>query len=583
MSEINELFFGECREGLDAMEAGLLELGRGKGDSQTINRIFRAAHSIKGGGATFGFPELSSFAHTLETLLSEIREGARPILPDDIQLLLDATDCLRGMVNRIEAGTPIDTSSCAALSSQLARAIASGAASGDAGSTPAAVAPMIQAESAAFATVPFAPPLPPATVHETTTPRAITADGENLGTSGNGAQSIRVDIDKIDRLINLVGELLITQSTLSRFERAFQGAGSDEFNAGLSQLQRNTQELQESVLAVRMLPISVLFSRIPRLVRDLSRRLGKPVELHTEGTYTEVDKTILERLSDPLAHLVRNAIDHGIETPEVRARAGKPATARIDLRATQAGGRVVIEIADDGAGIDAAKVRSRAIRAGLIAPQDQLSEHELHDLIFRPGFSTAEMVDDVSGRGVGLDVVKQSLFALSGSIELQSVTGRGARFTISLPLTLAIIDSQLIRCGEGIYAIPLSVIVELIDSPADEIRALAGGGETYLLRNQFIPVLRLRDAFGLSPDHNAPTMLAIVEMNGQLCAITIDSVLEQQQIVVKSLDANYRPVPGLSGATILGDGTLALIIDVGGLIQSLTSAAPRTLADDIAA
>lgn len=390
---------------------------------------------------------------------------------------------------------------------------------------------------------------------------------------GAEASSIRVSIQKIDALINLVGELVITQSMLSQCGQDLSSQGADNsiggrLRDGLAQLTRNTRELQESVLGIRMVPISFSFNRFPRLVRDLGHKLRKNVELRVSGENTELDKTVMEKIGDPLVHLIRNALDHGIETPEERRAVGKPDTGVLHLNAYHSGGRILIEIADDGAGIDSRKILARARARGLIAEGDSLPEDRIHDLIFQPGFSTAAEVTDISGRGVGLDVVRRNIKDLGGMVEVRSRAGQGSTFLIKLPLTLAILDGQLIRVGEHVYVIPLVSIIESLQVRKDRVSSMAGTTELYQLRNEYLPIVRLYEVLNVVPDNRRldAGLLVVVEGDGQKAGIHVDDLLGQQQVVIKSLETNYRRVTGISGATILADGTVALILDIQGLI-----------------
>ncbi len=410
----------------------------------------------------------------------------------------------------------------------------------------------------------------------TTTPQADTerraGSDRRQAEAAHGAAatttSIRVDIEKIDTLINMVGELVITQSMLQ--ELALGNAiDLEKLQEGLADLERNTRELQGSVMQIRMLPISFSFNRLPRLVRDLSGKLGKKVELKIHGESTELDKTVMEKIGDPLVHLIRNALDHGLETPEVRVANGKPETGRIMLDAYHEGGNIVIEIADDGAGLNTPRILAKARERGLVGEDDQLTERQIHDLIFHPGFSTAEAISDISGRGVGMDVVKRNIMDLGGVIEVQSVAGRGSRFRIRLPLTLAILDGQVVRVRDQVFIVPLVSIVESILFDPSLTSSLARGAGVYRHREAAIPVIDLSESFGIPPATEAAgttPLLVVVEAEGTRAGILVDDLLAQQQIVIKSLKTNFRAVPGLSGATILGDGTVAMILDVNSVL-----------------
>ena len=383
--------------------------------------------------------------------------------------------------------------------------------------------------------------------------------------------SIRVNIDKVDDLINMVGELVITQSMLSQFgkDEKFDPAAIEKLRDGLDQLEQHTRELQENVLRIRMMPINIAFQRFPRLVHDLSAYFEKKIELVLKGEQTELDKTVLEKIGDPLTHLVRNSLDHGIESPAERIQSGKPETGIIELSAYHQGGNIVIQIKDDGAGLDFKKINQKAIDKGLISKDDKLTNEQIADLIFQPGFSTVDVVSDVSGRGVGMDVVRKNIRELGGAVEVKSVSGEGSTFTIRLPLTLAILDGQLVGVGDETYIVPLISIVESIQIKTSQINQIAGNGEVYKLRDEYIPVVRLYEIFGVKPASTEliDGLLVVVEAESKKVAIYIDELLDQQQVVIKSLETNFRKVNGLSGATILGDGTVALIIDVAGLID----------------
>ncbi len=665
MAEIEQLFIEESIEGLDIMESGLLNLDLGAADPETMNTIFRAAHSIKGGGATFGFTEISEFAHHLETLLDEMRQGTRVVTREAVDLTLQSVDCIRAMIDCIGSGD-IDTSHAAELEKQLTTLLANDGNGAESTSDGASAAVPAENQSTVVSwQIQFKPepamlksgndPLRILRALKTLGDVAATCHGsdqlllgafnpeevvlswdislvgdatqeqiaqvfewvsdecelriERLDTDDNpialpvdatsetknqvapeasepasepakksptavaksssDGGSIRVNIDKVDALINLVGEIVITQSMLSRFHNEFDFSDLDNLREGLSQLSRNTRELQESVMAIRMLPISFAFSRFPRLVRDTGNALAKKVELRLSGEGTELDKTVLEKIGDPLVHLVRNSLDHGLESPEERVAAGKPETGVLELNAFHEGGNIVIEVIDDGAGINKEKVLEKARAKGLVGRDEVLSDERISNLIFLPGFSTVDQVSDLSGRGVGMDVVRRNIADLGGNVSVHSETGVGSRFTIRLPLTLAILDGQLVRVGKESYIISLISIVETIQVKSDRVNSIAGTAEMFKLRDEYLPVLRLHDMFDISADSTQidDGLLVVVEANGERVGVFVDELQEQQQIVIKSLEANYRSMQGISGATILGDGTVALIIDVPGLIQ----------------
>ncbi|MGF1742001.1 chemotaxis protein CheA [Vibrio profundum] len=401
------------------------------------------------------------------------------------------------------------------------------------------------------------------------------APASKVAKAESSVSSIRVDIDKVDSLINLVGELVITQSMLAEIGNDFTIDKLEKLKVGLDQLLQNSKDLQENVLNIRMLPMSFAFSRFPRLVRDLTSRLGKKVDLQIKGESTELDKTVLERIVDPLVHLVRNGIDHGVEMPEVRAESGKPEMGTIELNAYHQGGSIIIEIRDDGAGIDCDKLWKKSVEKGVTpadARRDEMTDKQVLNLIFAPGFSTAEEVSDISGRGVGMDVVKRNIEELGGHIEVESKVGKGSRFTISLPLTLAILDGQLVKVGGEVYIIPLLTIIESIQIDQSCLKHASGGVELYRLREENIPIVRLQDELSMGDAGSLDDrILCFVEAGGNRVGLLLDELLDQQQVVIKSLESNYSKVQGISGATILGDGSVSLILDIQGLISGFLS------------
>lgn len=387
------------------------------------------------------------------------------------------------------------------------------------------------------------------------------------------ASSIRVDTDKIDTLINMVGEVVITQSMLGLVGENFSMDKVGQLKRGLAQLERHTRDLQQSVMNIRMLPISFVFSRFPRLVHDISSKLDKKIVLKLVGENTEVDKAVVELINDPLVHLIRNSLDHGIEMPSDRVAAGKPETGTIELKAYHRGGHIVIEIIDDGRGLNKDKLLAKAIEKGLIEENNLLTEKQIFELIFMPGFSTAEQLTDISGRGVGMDVVRRNIQSLGGNIEIISELGKGTTIAIHLPLTLAILDGQSVAVGDETYIVPLVSIIESINITERMLNKVAGKGETFRLRNEYLPVIRMREIFNVhsgNPTKSKEGVLVVVEGQGELCCLLVDELLGQQQVVIKSLEANYRRVEGVSGATILGDGSVALILDVPGLVRFST-------------
>ena len=399
------------------------------------------------------------------------------------------------------------------------------------------------------------------------------ADGGRRGgeaaAPASDATFIRVATEKVDLLVNLVGELVITEAMLARQGAIAQESSTGQYvgNTGLADLSRHTRNLQQAVLAIRMLPISNVFSRFPRLVRELSGRLGKRVEIRLSGESTELDRGLIEKISDPLTHLVRNAVDHGLETPQGRVAAGKPEVGVINLRASQRGGNIVIEVSDDGRGLDVQRIRERAAERGMVVSPDA-GPQEIWQLIFEAGFSTAEVVTDVSGRGVGMDVVKRNIQSLGGTIDLFSAPGEGTRVTVSVPLTLAIMEAMTVAVGGETYVLPLSCVVESRSVDPAELHTLPGQGDTLRVRDEYLPVLRLGTLFPpKAPRSDGGAIAVIVETDGCDAALLVDELVGQQQVVVKSLETNFRKVPGLAGATVMGDGSVALILDVAHLVR----------------
>ena len=382
------------------------------------------------------------------------------------------------------------------------------------------------------------------------------------------AATLRVSVEKVDQLINLVGELVITQAMLAQTSAAVDPALFRQMATGLADLERNTRDLQESVMSIRMIPMTAVFNRFPRMLRDLASKLGKKVEFVTQGEATELDKGMIEKITDPLTHLVRNSCDHGIELPAQRLAMGKPATGTITLSASHQGGSIVIEVRDDGKGLSREKLLQKAREKGIHAP-DGMSDAEVWDLIFAPGFSTAEVVSDVSGRGVGMDVVKKNITALGGRVEIDSTEGAGMSVRVRLPLTLAIMDSMSVGVDRECYILPLSSVVESFQFSPDKIRTIGGDAQVVQVREQFLPVVRLDRVFGVAREKPEPEnpILVVVEADGKRLALLVDELLGQQQVVVKNLESNYGRVDNVSGATIIGDGRVALILDVDSLVR----------------
>ncbi|ABI59422.1 chemotaxis protein CheW [Nitrosomonas eutropha] len=391
---------------------------------------------------------------------------------------------------------------------------------------------------------------------------------DHAGSVSGESSSIRVGVEKVDQMINLVGELVITQAMLAQTASQIDPVIFEKLLNGLNQLERNTRDLQEAVMSIRMMPISFVFSRFPRVVRDVASKLGKQVDLKTLGEGTELDKGLIEKITDPLTHLIRNSLDHGIETPEKRKALGKPAHGTITLRASHQGGSVVIEVIDDGAGLNREKILDKARSRGL-AISENMTDQDVWMLIFEAGFSTAEVVTDVSGRGVGMDVVKRNIEGLGGRVEIDSITGQRTKISIRLPLTLAILDGLSVSVGDQLFIIPLTYITESLKPAAEDIRTIRGQGRVVEVRGEYLPVIALHEIFGLEPEVHEihEGILVILDAEGNKAAMFVDTLVGQHQVVIKSLESNYRRVQGVSGATIMGDGSVALILDAVGLVN----------------
>ncbi len=682
MSQFHQVFFEECFEGLEAMESGLLSLDMGDIDSEVINTIFRAAHSIKGGSGTFGFTVVAEYTHIMETLLDEMRDGRRQVTKQAVDVLLGSVDCLREMLTSIQNEEDVNMVSTAKHQAALEIEL-----NGSVGNAPEAVkidkvvpiaAPLepeevpeideeqgwkiafcpylnllktgndpvrlfrelnglgkftanvniqdvppfdeldpeecniswelklvTDAKEAAIREIfswveddcalelaplskpkkvkklkvtPSAPAVDvvevisvaPEVVESTAKKAAAVVESDPSKNTPKASSSIRVDTDKIDTLINMVGEVVITQSMLGLIGENFTMDKVGQLKRGLAQLERHTRDLQQSVMNIRMLPISFVFSRFPRLVHDISTQLHKKITLKLVGENTEVDKAVVELINDPLVHLIRNSLDHGIEMPAERIASGKPEMGTIELKAYHRGGHIVIEIVDDGRGMDKAKLLAKAIEKGLVDEATIMSDKQILELIFMPGFSTAEKLTDISGRGVGMDVVRRNIQSLGGNIDIISELGKGSTIAIHLPLTLAILDGQSVAVGDETYIVPLVSIIESINITEKMLNKVAGKGETFKLRREYLPIIRMREIFNVKSGEATKSnegVIVVVEGQGALCGFLVDELLGQQQVVIKSLEANYRRVEGVSGATILGDGSVALILDVPGLVR----------------
>ncbi len=712
LSQFQDAFFEEASEHLTTIEDGLLHLEQRPDDLDLLNRIFRAAHSIKGNSGMFGLTAVGQFTHKMETLLDQLRNGRLSVTPAIADVLLRSTDCLKLLIDAARGEAAPDPATIAQLEGELAAAAGEspkaskqrspGAAAGSSPSSGPAqqryritwtppgwlfqrgLDPLriigeleeigtIESRSLDVSRLPAFSALDPevccfswtcelrtvkqppvieavfdfvrddsvliieqievkAEVEDHSQRSVSTLPSESTSTGDPGepkplgeilvetgvvsretldkalaqqkrvgeilveqhaatprqisqalqkqqesaapkkaadTASIRVDTGKIDKLINLVGELVITQSMLSDLGSRFNMAQLPVLLERMAQLERNTREIQERVMGIRMLPIGTAFSRFPRLVRDLSGKSGKKIQLVLSGEDTELDKTVIESIGDPLTHLVRNSADHGLEPPDERLAGGKSEQGIIRLNAFHEGGSICITVEDDGRGLNRDKILAKALSQGLISESEKLSDDQIWPLIFRPGFSTADQVTDVSGRGVGMDVVKKNIEALGGTVSIKTATGKGTTFTLKLPLTLAIIEGMTVRVGHDTYIVPLLSILESIQPKQGCIKTVVGKGELVDVRGTYLPMMRMYEVFCLQPEHTEPTkaILLILETEGERVAVMVDEILGQQQVVIKSMEQNFRKVDGIAGATILGDGTVGFILDVRGLIE----------------
>ena len=690
LSQFYQVFFEEAGENLETMEQKLLNLDIANADDEELNAIFRCAHSVKGGAATFGFSDVAELTHQMETLLDKLRRHELAPTPAMVDVLLASGDALKAQLGRHQGNgqAPVDTSdllcsmrslaqgqegrppSPASNSAGTAAALASssGISSPTQAAAPAAatrpgmrlleltVGPLPDPEAADNLVELFKEITDLGTIEPLDAGRAAdgmrrfkltTASSDNdlidlfgfhvarehirLAPLGDGygfhegapgapptgtaraeagygffddapgapnkageahdaasalekaapkpvakverpatpeSSTLRVSVEKVDQLINLVGELVITQAMLAQNSKGIDAALFQQMSSGLADLERNTRDLQEAVMSIRMIPMSLVFNRFPRMLRDLASKLDKKVELVQVGEATELDKGLVEKITDPLTHLVRNSCDHGIEMPAERAAKGKPETGTISLIASHQGGSIVIEVRDDGKGLNRNKLLAKARERGLDV-SDTLSDSEVYGLIFAPGFSTADAVTDVSGRGVGMDVVKKNITALGGTVEIDSAEGYGMTVRVRLPLTLAIMDGMSVGVGEECYILPLSSVVESFQVQPGMVKTIGGTGRVVEVRDEYMPVIDLEQVFNVPrfDFEHVSSIMVVVEADGGRVAMMVDELLGQQQVVVKNLESNYRRVDDVSGATIMGDGRVALILDVGSLVR----------------
>ncbi|MEW6982818.1 chemotaxis protein CheA [Colwelliaceae bacterium 6471] len=600
MSQFHGVFIEESNEHLDEMENLLMSLDIETPDIEELNSIFRAAHSIKGGSGIFGFDALISVTHVMENLFDKARQNKFTFNKEVVDQLLEAVDALRSLLDAYKNDDEPDwnlvnqiTVKIEALLEPSKETVAEDGSFGffepneeeqgfgffsDPVSVPAeedgfgffddesadedeSVEPKVaqlkaedvsQNEKATDQIEPF-----PKENVTASKQKAVKTKSEQSDSS-----SIRVDISKVDSLVNMAGELVITQSMLNLIGAEVEGPAMEKLQSALVELERNTRELQEGIMSIRMLPISFVFNRFPRVVRDLSSKLNKKVNLVIEGGHTEIDKGLIERLVDPLTHLVRNSLDHGIESPEARSESGKDPMGSLVLKAEQKGGNIIISVTDDGAGLNKERILKKASENGIELPEN-LTEQQVWELVMAPGFSTAAEVTDVSGRGVGMDVVKRNIEAMSGRIEIESQSGAGSTFQIRLPLTLAILDGMSVAVGQQLFIIPLVNIIESVQPSKESLKNI--GSQTVLeLRDAYWPIIHLHEFMQVEPMYAKPDegVLVLIETTKTRFALLVDDLVGQQQVVIKSLEQHYRRVPGVAGATIMGDGSVALILDV---------------------
>ncbi|AZK65038.1 chemotaxis protein CheA [Pectobacterium carotovorum subsp. carotovorum] len=653
MSAFYQTFFDEADELLADMEQHLLLLDPSEPDTEQLNAIFRAAHSIKGGAGTFGFKALQETTHLLENLLDGARRGEMRLSTDIINLFLETKDIMQDQLDAYKTAQEPNAESFEYICQALRQLALESKADGDAAQSDASAATQHSATSPAsngkgemrialtglksqeipqmleelgnlgtvkdphqtdtsvevtlvtseseddisavlcfvlepeqisfksavasqsavaevvetltvveapvVAAAPVAPSAPVAAK-----PQAAPENGKNKAKTGD--TSIRVAVEKVDQLINLVGELVITQSMLAQRSSELDPVAHGDLLNSMGQLERNARDLQESVMSIRMMPMEYVFSRFPRLVRDLAAKLDKQVELTLMGSSTELDKSLIERIIDPLTHLVRNSLDHGIESPDKRVAAGKAAVGNLTLSAEHQGGNICIEVIDDGAGLNRERILAKALSQGL-AVSDSMSDEEVGMLIFAPGFSTAEKVTDVSGRGVGMDVVKRNIQEMGGHVEIHFQAGKGTTIRILLPLTLAILDGMSVKVNKEVFILPLNAVMESLQPQSEDLYPLAGGERVLQVRGEYLPLVELFHIFDVDGAKTDATqgIVVILQSAGRRYALLVDQLIGQHQVVVKNLESNYRKVPGVSAATILGDGSVALIVDVSAL------------------
>jgi two-component system, chemotaxis family, sensor kinase CheA len=529
-------FVMESREHLRAVESNLLAVEGGPASPDAVHAIFRGFHTIKGLAGFLEFDAMQRAAHEVETLLDRAREGEVALTAEVIDVVLAGSDYLRQWLDCVEQG--VAGPGPEELIAQV-QAVCAGEGSGTEGEMLAALGAAMR-ESVSEA------------------PAAARSGGRSAE-----ARSVKVDTGKLDHLVDMVGEMVIAQSMIQH-DPELQSVNRPRLLRNLSQLARITDEVQKTAMAMRMVPVEHLFHRMRRVVRDLARKTGKEVELEIAGGDTELDRNLVEELADPLMHMVRNAVDHGIEPPEERVGAGKAAAGRLRLSASHGSGNIIIEIGDDGRGLDRKRIVEKAVRNGLITAGQELNDEQVYELIFQPGFSTAAAVTDVSGRGVGMDVVRRQLEKLRGRVEIRSRAGEGSMFTLKLPLTLAIVDGLIVTVGQERYIIPLFAVREMLRPEAGAVHSVQDKGEMTMVRGRLLPVIRLYRRFGIVPRSEEPAeaLLIVAEAASRSFCLMVDDLVGKQEVVIKSLGGMLQSVPGVAGGAILGDGRVGLILDL---------------------
>ncbi len=539
--ELVSEFIMESQEHLRSIESCLLSIEEGNAAPDAVHAIFRGFHTIKGLAGFLEFDELQKVSHEVETLLDRVRNGELQLTSDRVDVVLSSADYVRQWFVALQSSGTTAAPDSSPILARVAKAA----------STHAAAEPEVT-----LATLSESAPDPAAVAPPVET-------GESVRVQTVQARAVKVDTAKLDHLVDMVGEMVIAQSMIQH-DPEMKSINRSRLMRNLTQLARITADVQKTAMAMRMVPIEHLFERMRRLVRDLSRKQGKPIELEVSGGETELDRNLVEELADPLMHMLRNAVDHGIESPGARAAAGKPAAGKLGLRASHRSGHIVIEVSDDGAGLNRDRILEKARSNGLVGPGDELTDERVCDLIFEPGFSTAAKVTDVSGRGVGMDVVRRQVQKLRGRIEISSKPGHGSTFYLKLPLTLAIVDGLIVGVGRERYILPLFAVREMFRPEPGAISTVQDKGEIAMVRGQLLPLIRLYRRFGIVPKSEDPqqTLLIVAEGANRTFCLMVDELIGKQEVVIKNLGSLLQNIPGVAGGAILGDGRVGLIVDL---------------------